>query len=122
QVLARYHEFWKKNHSWKPELAVFQRDLLLAAASEVSSRVLRSSRSAEEVARLFSASGLGPGLARWAERHFDAVMKDGLKTAATGLNAMERQGRWSSWLNGLGWLVSGTVFFLHSMPLSLAAM
>jgi MFS family permease len=100
---------------------VFQQELLEEAAARINAKVFVGGKSREEMIALFQESGLGAKLWDWAGRRFDKVFKDARKHAKTGLNSMERQGRWSSWLNGAGWLLYWGVFFLPTLHLSLAA-
>ncbi|MBI3552244.1 MAG: MFS transporter [Elusimicrobia bacterium] len=120
-VLARYREAWRADPDRRISALEFQTDLVEEAAARINARLFAGAKSRPELVKLMADSGLGASLWTWAERHFDAVMKDARRQAKSGLTAMERQGRWSSWLNGVGWLLYWGVFFLPVMHWSLAA-
>ncbi len=120
-ILERYRENWRKDPAWRPVSAIFSQEFLAQAAAALNAQAFGGAKSPAELKRLLDESGLGARLWSWSARSFEPLMKDARQHAATGLTKMERQGRWSSWLNGAGWLLYWGVFFLPTLHLSLAA-
>jgi len=58
----------------------------------------------------------------WAREQGPAALAEARREALTGMTRLERQGRWSSIMHGVGWLLYLGVFFTSSLPVSVACM
>ncbi len=101
----------------KPASAeAFGRDVLARALRNLNADSFGGAKSQAELEELARTTGLADGLAAW------SATKDAEKTLKSGLTQLERQGRWTSILHGLGWLLFFGVFGTGNLWLSTAAM
>ncbi len=121
-VLARYVSDWKGRPEAGKSQGDFAADLLLAAADGLAGAGLPGAADAAQARALMDQAGLSRALSLWAARNWPALERDARKTAKSGLDALERQGRWTSIVNGLGWLAYGGVFLTHNLWLSVGSM
>lgn len=117
-VLARYKADWAKDGA-----AVsgerFAADLVAEAAKGVAAALGRSE--ADALALLESTSAAND-LRAWASLRGAKLLARAHKDATTGMNRLERQGKWTSWLHGLSWLAYGALFFTGHLQLAAALM
>lgn len=115
-VLARYKKEWAKGGA-----AVsgdkFGSDLVVEGARAVG---VALGRTEPEAAALLEATSASGDLRAWASLRGAKLLAGANKDAATGMNHLERQGKWTSWLHGLSWLVYAALFFSGNLHLAAA--
>lgn len=117
-VLAGYKAEWAKGGA-AVSAERFGADLVAEGAKGVAAALGRSE--AEALALLESTSAAGD-LRAWAALRGAKLLAGAYKDAATGMNRLERQGKWTSWLHGLSWLAYGALFFTGHLQLAAALM
>ncbi|MDD5301843.1 MAG: MFS transporter [Elusimicrobia bacterium] len=117
-VLARYKTEWAKGGG---EIAGerFGADLVAEGARAVG---LALGRSEAEALALIEATSASSDLRAWASLRGAKLLARAHTDAATGMNRLERQGKWSSWLHALSWLAYGALFFSGNLHLAAALM
>lgn len=119
EVLASYQEAWKKDR----EAVLSPDDFVVRVQARARLGISEELGLTEaEAARLMEETGIQAGLGSWARRHFAALIKEARREAATGHDALERQGRWGELLLGAGLLAYWGVFFFSNFWLSLGSM
>ena len=117
-VLARYKGEWAKGGA-----AVtgerFGADLVAEGARAVG---LALGRGEDEALALLEATSAASDLRAWASLRGTKLLAGALKDATTGMNHLERQGKWTSWLHGLSWLVYAALFFSGNLHLAAVLM
>lgn len=113
-VLARYKAEWAKG---APAVASerFAADLLAEAARSVAAAL---GRSEAEALSLLEATSAASDLRAWASLRGAKLLAGAHKDSTTGMNHLERQGKWTSWLHGLAWLVYAALFFSGNLYLA----
>ena len=88
----------------------------------MNAQLFEGTRTPAQMEELFERTGLNGSLTAWSQKHFGKLSGEAKRVALGGLDALERQGRWSSWLHGLGWFAYWGVFFSAGLWGSVAAM
>jgi len=117
-VLARYKGTWEKGGA-AISGEQFGADLVAEAAKAVG--LARGVPEAEALA-LLEATGAAGDLRAWAGLRGAKLLAGAFKDATTGMNHLERQGKWTSWLHGASWLVYAALFFSGQLHLAAAMM
>ena len=117
-VLARYKGEWKAGAGAKTAGALAV-DTLAEAAKAVGEAL---GRTEAEAAALLEVTGASRGVRDWASRRGLERLNAARAEAAGGMDALQRQGRWTSWLHGLSWLAYTGLFFSGSVPLAVGLM
>lgn len=117
-TLARYKADWVKG---APAVAAdkFGSDLVSEAARAVS---LVLNRSEAEALALLEATNAASDLRAWSGLRGAKLLAASYKDSKTGMDTLQRQGRWTSWLHGLSWLVYAGLFFSGNLHLAAALM
>jgi Zn-dependent protease with chaperone function/MFS family permease len=95
-------------------------DDLVKEASRAVAEAL--GRSEAEARVLLDETGASGDLRAWSVLRGAKLLAAAHEDAATGMNHLERQGKWTSWLHGLSWLAYGALFFSGSVHLAAALM
>ncbi len=117
-VLARYKEDWLKGG---PAVsgATFGADLTGEGARAVG---LALGRSEAEALSLLEATSASSDLRAWANLRGAKLLAGAFKDATTGMDRLQRQGKFTSWLHGFSWLAFAALFFSGSLHLAVALM
>lgn len=117
-VLAVYKEAWEKGG---PAVTGerFGADLVAE-----SGRAVAAALGLDEAAALalLEETGAAADLRAWANLRGAKLLASSFKDASTGMNHLERQGKWTSWLHGAAWLAYAALFFTGSVHLSAGLM
>ncbi|UPT73405.1 MAG: MFS transporter [Elusimicrobiota bacterium] len=101
-VLARYRE------TPAPRAAEgFAADLVAQAAKNVAAAL---GRSEADALALLETSGTAAELRAWAAARGGKFLAVAVKDAEKGMDRLQRQGVWTSWVHGLSWLVYAALF------------
>ena len=117
-VLAGYRARWGKGGA-AVSSERFASDLVAEGAKGVAAALGRSE--ADALALLESTSAASD-LRAWASLRGAKLLAEAFKDAATGMNRLERQGKWTSWLHGFSWLAYGALFLTGHLQLAAALM
>jgi len=117
-VLAVYKKEWEKGGA-----AItgdkFGADLVAESGRAVA---LALGRTEAEALALLGETGAAGDLRAWANLRGAKLLASSFKDASTGMNHLERQGKWTSWLHGASWLVYAGLFFTGNLHLAAAMM
>lgn len=113
-VLARYKKDWDQG---APAVASerFASDLVAEAARSVAAAL---GRSEAEALSLLEATSAASDLRAWASLRGVKLLAGARKDSTTGMSHLERQGKWTSWIHGLAWLVYAALFFSGNLYLA----
>jgi hypothetical protein len=117
-VLARYKKEWAKGGAAVAG-GTFGADLVAEGARAVG---VALGRTEPEALALLEATSASRDLRAWASLRGAKLLAGAYKDATTGMNHLERQGKWTSWLHGLSWLVYAALFFSGNLHLAAAMM
>jgi Zn-dependent protease with chaperone function len=117
-VLARYKVEWAKGGA-SVAGEKFGSDLVAEGARAVG---LALGRTEAEASALLEATNAASDLRAWASLRGAKLLAGSYRDATTGMNHLERQGKWTSWLHGLSWLVYAALFFSGNLHLAAAMM
>jgi Zn-dependent protease with chaperone function len=117
-VLARYKIEWAKGGPAATP-AKFGADLIAEGARAVA--LALNVPEAEGLALLEGTSAAGD-LRAWAALRGAKLLVASYKDATTGMDRLQRQGKWTSWLHGLSWLAYAALFFSGSLHAAAALM
>jgi len=117
-VLSRYKADWAKGGA-AVSAERFGSDLVAEAARAVGAAL---GRPEAEMRALLESSSAASDLRAWASLRGAKLLAAAYKDATTGMNRLERQGKWTSWLHGLSWLAYGALFFTGHLHLAAALM
>ena len=117
-VLSVYKGAWDKGG---PAVASerFGADLVAQSARAVAAAL---GRTEAEALTLLEETGAAGDLRAWANLRGAKLLASAFKDASTGMNHLERQGKWTSWLHGASWLVYAGLFFTGNLHLAAAMM
>ncbi len=117
-VLARYKAAWSKGG---PAVAtdVFGADLVNEAARAVGFAL---NRPEAEALALLEATSAASDLRAWASLRGAKLLAAVYKETSTGMDRLQRQGQWTSWLHGLSWLAYAALFFSGNLHLAAGLM
>ncbi len=117
-VLARYKAEWAKGGA-AIEPGAFGADLINEAAKSVGAAL---NRSEADALALLEATSAASDLRAWANLRGAKLLASVYKEASTGMDRLQKQGRWTSWLHGLSWLAYAALFFSGNLHLAAALM
>ena len=117
-VLARYKGEWAKGGA-AIEDARFGEDLVSEGAKAVA---LALGRPEAEARALLESTHAASDLRAWASLRGAKLLAAAHKDATTGMDRLQRQGRWTSWLHGFSWIAYAALFFAGSLHLAAALM
>ncbi|MDP3541925.1 MAG: MFS transporter [Elusimicrobiota bacterium] len=117
-LLARYKAEWAKG---APAVAAerFGADLVAEAARAAGAAL---GRSEPEALALLEATGAAGDLRAWSALRGAKLLARAYADATTGMNRLERQGKWTSWLHGFSWLAYGALFLTGNLHLAVGLM
>jgi Zn-dependent protease with chaperone function/MFS family permease len=118
-VLEGYVEDWRKDAARERTTAALAEDVLAEAARAVAGALKIDP--AQAAARL-EASGASRDVRLWAARRGEKLLASTRKDAETGMDSLQRQGRWSAYLQGVSWLVYAGMFFAGSLHMAVGLM
>lgn len=118
-VLRRYAAEWVKDAAASKDAAQLAADSLEEAAHGVAAALAIP---VEEARALLVATGAERAARAVLARRGVALLKEAAREARTGMDRLQRQGRWSSWLHGLSWLAYIGVFFAGGLWTSVGAL
>ncbi|MEQ1918057.1 MAG: MFS transporter [Elusimicrobiota bacterium] len=117
-TLARYKADWAKGGA-AISGEQFGADLVAEGARAVAAAL---GRTEAEASALLAETSAASDLRAWASLRGVKLLTGARKDATTGMNHLERQGKWTSWLHGLSWLVYAALFFSGNLHLAAAMM
>lgn len=117
-VLAGYKAEWAKGGA-QISADRFGADLLAEASRSVGAALGRTE--ADALALLESTSAASD-LRAWAGLRGAKLLAASYKDATKGMDRLQRQGKWTSWLHGLSWLVYAALFFSGNLHLAAGLM
>ncbi|PIR18665.1 MAG: hypothetical protein COV48_06245 [Elusimicrobia bacterium CG11_big_fil_rev_8_21_14_0_20_64_6] len=117
-VLARYKTEWASGGG-EISSARFGDDLVTEGARAVA---LVLGLSEAEALTLLEGTSAAGDLRAWAALRGAKMLAGAYADSKTGMNRLERQGKWTSWLHGLGWLAYGALFFTGNLHLAAGMM
>ncbi|MDO8756442.1 MAG: hypothetical protein Q7J64_00365, partial [Elusimicrobiota bacterium] len=117
-VLSVYKASWEKGGA-----AVagerFGADLVAESARAVAAAL---GRDEVEARALLEETGAAGDVRAWANLRGAKILASSFKDASTGMNHLERQGKWTSWLHGASWLIYAGLFFTGNLYLAAGLM
>ena len=119
EVLERYKTEWREGRGRARPLQELAADVLGETARELG-RVLELS--GEEAVALLEATGAARDVRLWAVRRGARYVESSRRDAKSGMDSLQRQGKWSNLLHAASWAAYAGVFFLHSLWPSVALM
>ena len=119
EVLERYKAEWREGRGRARLPQELASDLLAEAGPELG-RVLEISP--EEAASLLEASGAARDVRLWAARRGAGYVESARRDAKSGMDSLQRQGKWTNLLHAASWLAYAGVFFAHALWPSVALM
>ncbi len=117
-VLARYKGEWTKGAAAR-DSGQFGSDLVAEGARAVG---LALGRSEAEASVLLEATSAASDLRAWASLRGAKLLAGAYADATTGMDRLQRQGRWTSWVHGLSWLAYAALFFSGNLSVAAALM
>jgi len=117
-VLARYKGEWAKGAAAVSN-ETFGADLVAEGARAVGAAL---GRPEAEALALLEATRAASDLRAWSALRGAKLLAGAHKDSATGMNHLERQGKWTSWLHGGAWLVYAALFFSGQLHLAAGMM
>ena len=119
EVLERYKAEWVAGKGRGRLPAELATDVLAVAGPELG-LVLKISP--EEATSLLEASGAARDVRLWAARKGVGYVENARRDAKSGMDSLQRQGKWSNLLHASSWLAYAGVFFVHALWPSVALM
>jgi hypothetical protein len=119
EVLERYKAEWAANKGRARLPAELAGDILAEATPELG-KVLQLKP--EESAALLEASGAARDIRLWAARRGAGYVEMARRDAKSGMDSLQRQGKWSNLMHAASWGAYALVFFAHSLWPSVALM
>ena len=98
---------------------VFADELVTEAAKAVGAAL---GRGEAEARALLDSTGAASDIRAWAGLRGAKLLAAAQKDATTGMDRLQRQGKWTSWLHGLSWLVYAALFFSGHLHLAAGLM
>ncbi len=117
-VLDRYKGEWTKGGAAR-DGGQFGVDLVAEAVKAVGATL---GRSEAETLTLLEATSAASDLRAWASLRGAKLLADAYADATTGMDRLQRQGRWTSWVHGLSWLAYAALFFSGNLYAAAALM
>jgi hypothetical protein len=111
-VLERYKVEWRAGTGSRRGPEALSADLLAEASARLAG-VLGATREAASAA--LESSGAADAVRLWAGRKGAKFAAGARQDAETGMDSLQRQGRWSNWLHTGSWVAYGAVFFAHAL-------
>ena len=118
-VLDRYQEEWAAGRGRARTASELAADVLAEAAPELA-RVLDVAP--EEAAALLEATGAARDVRVWAALRGLRLAEGARRDAASGMDHLQRQGRWTNFLHAGSWAAYAGVFLMHALWPSLGLM
>lgn len=118
-VLARHREAMEADPSLTIEPEALADEIGVEAVRGVAAALKVD---AAEAGRVLLDHEAASDLRDWTLKHHKKLTRDARREAKGGLDPLQRQGRWSSILHGLGWLAYWGVFFSTGLWGSVGAM
>jgi hypothetical protein len=119
EVLERYKAEWREGRGRARLSKELAADVLAEAAAELG-RVLVIPP--VEAAALLEESGAASDVRLWAARRGVSYVESARRDAKSGMDSLQRQGKWSNLLHAASWLAYAGVFFVHALWPSVALM
>jgi Zn-dependent protease with chaperone function/MFS family permease len=119
EVLERYKAEWRDGGGRARLPQELASDVLAEAVPELG-RVLEISPA--ESAALLEATGAARDVRLWAARRGAGYVENARRDSKSGMDSLQREGRWSNLLHAASWLAYAAVFFAHSLWPSVALM
>jgi Zn-dependent protease with chaperone function/MFS family permease len=117
-VLSRYKGDWEKGEAAATR-EQFGSDLVAEGSRAVG---LALGRSEAEALALLEATSAASDLRAWASLRGAKLLSGAYSDATSGMDRLQRQGRWTSWVHGLSWLAYAALFFSGSLHAAAALM
>jgi len=117
-VLARYKGEWK-NGAPAVENDRFASDLVADAARAIGAAL---GRSEADALALLEATNAASDVRAWASLRGAKLLKDAYADSQSGMDRLQRQGKWTSWLHGLSWLAFAALFVSGHLYLAVGLM
>lgn len=119
EVLERYKDDWSKNPESVRDAKTLAADVDAQAAADVAAALKIAPAQA---AALLDSTGATVDVRRWAARGGEKLLKTARSDAKTGMDSLQRQGRWAAYALAASWIAYAGMFFAGSMPLSIGLM
>lgn len=119
EVLERYKAEWVAGKGRARLPAELAADVLAESSPELG-RVLKISP--DEATALLEASGAARDVRLWAARKGSGYVESARRDSKSGMDSLQRQGKWSNLLHAASWLAYAGVFFAHALWPSVALM
>ena len=117
-VFARYRDEWAKGGAARAS-EQFGADLVAEGANAVGGALGRTEAEAADLLEMMSAAS---DLRAWASLRGAKLLADAHADALKGMDRLQHQGKWTSWLHGLSGLVYAALFFAGNLHLAAALM
>jgi len=118
-VLERYEADWRAHAERARTTDALASDVLAEAARAVGGALQLEPAAA---AALLESTSAARDVRLWAARRGQRLLDSTRKDAKTGMDSLQRQGRWTAYLAAASWLVYAGMFFTGSRNLSVALM
>jgi Zn-dependent protease with chaperone function len=118
-VLERYKTEWTKEPTLARGTAALATDVLAEAAVSVGAALKVDPKVA---GALIEATGAANDVRQWAANRGAKLMATAQKDAKTGMDSLQRQGRWTAYAQAASWIVYAGMFFAGGLHLSIALM
>ncbi len=119
EVLERYKAQWEKSPELVKDAASLAADVDAQAAVDLAAALKVS---AAQASALLEAAGTPVDVRRWAERGGAKLLAQARADAKTGMDSLQRQGRFGAYALAVSWVAYAAMFFAGSMPLSIGLM
>jgi MFS family permease len=118
-VLARYKTQWQKDPTLTRATSALAGDVLAEASAPVGAAL---GLTPADAAALLESSGASDAVRRWASKRGARLLSTAQKDAKTGMDSLQRQGRWTAYAQAASWIVYGAMFFVHGLHSSIGLM
>jgi|GEM_PF-2366531 len=119
EVLERYKTDWQKEPTLARGAQALSADVLAEAATAVGATLKIDPKAA---AALLEATGASNDVRQWAKTRGAKLLATGRKDAKTGMDSLQRQGRWTAFAQAASWIVYAGMFFSGGLHLSIGLM
>jgi hypothetical protein len=118
-VLERYKTEWETDPTLKRGTDALAADVLVEAGTGVGAALKMEPAAA---AALLEATGAANDVRLWAKARGARLLASAQKDARTGMDSLQRQGRWTAYAQAASWIVYAGMFYAGGLHLSIALM
>ena len=119
EVLERYKADWAKSPELIKDANSLAADVDAQAASDLAAALKIPPAQASEI---LTQAGTPVDVRRWAVAGGAKLLAQARADAKTGMDSLQRQGRWAGYALAVSWGAYAAMFFAHSLPLSIGLM